>query len=277
MVKLSGIAAAALQASLGTYARRARGSENSPTTSWCALFCDSGPSLGFVLNPGRMRPNAEFETVASGGGGDAVGPRVRGARKRCRPSASLPGRGLGGGTLRALREMAPSALGVPGAGRGSGADCANAGGRPVRGGCLPVTRAAGCVACERSWALRKPTSSRCARPWQNSAPKSFSPPTALRPQHEDQNTPLPFGHLSVLAHVDPSAVLSRPDVAQALRLATARVVDSDSDRYEGLRGVMVGRAYSIAYQELGPYDESNGSLLGWLSQKVQAGLRKDFA
>jgi hypothetical protein len=135
------LADAALQAALGSYARRARGSEN-PAIGWCALFCDSRPSFGFVLNPGRMRPNAEFETFASGGRGDAVGPRVRGARKRCRPSAPLPGRGLGGGTLRVLREMAPSALGVPGAGGGSGAGCANAGGRPVRSGCLPVTRAA---------------------------------------------------------------------------------------------------------------------------------------
>jgi hypothetical protein len=83
--------------------------------------------------------------------------------------------------------------------------------------------------------------------------------------------------LVLLARVDPNAVLTRPDVAQAIRHATANVVESDMDRFDGLRGVMVGRAYSIAYQEIGLYEPQDGSLLGWLSQKVQAGLRRDFA
>jgi hypothetical protein len=93
---------------------------------------------------------------------------------------------------------------------------------------------------------------------------------------EGETAAFPLGQLKMVAQMDPTAVLSRPDVAQTIRLATARVVESDLDRYEGLRGLMVGRAYSIAYQELGRYEEKDGLLLGWLFQKVQAGLRQDF-
>lgn len=94
---------------------------------------------------------------------------------------------------------------------------------------------------------------------------------------ENENASHAVHQLEVLACLDPTALLTRPDVVQTLRHATASVVESDVDRFDGLRGVMVGRAYSIAYQELGQYDAREGSLLGWLSQKVQAGLRRDFA
>jgi hypothetical protein len=94
---------------------------------------------------------------------------------------------------------------------------------------------------------------------------------------EGETASFPLGQLQLVEHADPTTVLSRPDVAQTIRLATARVVESDLDRYEGLRGIMVGRAYSIAYQALGRYEEKDGLLLGWLFQRVQAGLREDFA
>ncbi len=77
--------------------------------------------------------------------------------------------------------------------------------------------------------------------------------------------------------MDPTEMLSKPEVTQAVRLAAAAVVDSDLDRYDGLQGVMVGRAYSIAYQELSRYDAKDGPLLGWLSRRVQDGLVQDFA
>jgi hypothetical protein len=81
------------------------------------------------------------------------------------------------------------------------------------------------------------------------------------------------------SHTDTSEfpdVLRRPDVAQAIRLAAARV--SVDDRFAGLEGVMYGRAYSIAYQELPRYDEAkDGSMLGWLAEKVQAGLMREFS
>jgi hypothetical protein len=76
---------------------------------------------------------------------------------------------------------------------------------------------------------------------------------------------------------DLPAVLGRPEVAEAVRRAAAKVVDSDFDRYSGLEGVMVGRAYSIAYQELSRYKQTDGSLLAWLSNRVQLGLRQDFS
>jgi hypothetical protein len=76
---------------------------------------------------------------------------------------------------------------------------------------------------------------------------------------------------------DLPAVLGRPEVAEAVRRAAAKVVDSDFDRYSGLEGVMVGRAYSIAYQELSRYQQTDGSLLAWLSNRVQVGLRQDFS
>jgi len=94
---------------------------------------------------------------------------------------------------------------------------------------------------------------------------------------ENENASHAVHQLEVLARLDPTALLIRADVVQMLRHATASVVESDVDRLDGLRGVMVGRAYSIAYQELGQYDAREGSLLSWLSQKVQAGLRRDFA
>jgi hypothetical protein len=76
---------------------------------------------------------------------------------------------------------------------------------------------------------------------------------------------------------DLPAVLGRPEVAEAVRRAAAKVVDSDFDRYSGLEGLMVGRAYSIAYQELSLYKQTDGSLLAWLSNRVQVGLRQDFS
>jgi hypothetical protein len=99
----------------------------------------------------------------------------------------------------------------------------------------------------------------------------------LTETRSDENAALAIRQLAVLAQVDPSALLTRPDVAQTIRLATDLVVATNVERYEGLRGVMVGRAYSIAYQELGLYSETDGAFLGWLLQKVQAGLRTDFA
>src|SRR5271170_4313342 len=66
--------------------------------------------------------------------------------------------------------------------------------------------------------------------------------------------------------MDPTAMLTRPEVTQAVRLAAAVVVQSDLERYDGLQGVMVGRAYSIAYQELSRYEAKDGPLLGWLSR-----------
>ncbi len=77
--------------------------------------------------------------------------------------------------------------------------------------------------------------------------------------------------------VDPTAMLSKPEVTQAVRLAAAAVVQSDLERYDGLQGVMVGRAYSIAYQELSRYEAKDGPLLDWLSRRVQNGLVQDFA
>jgi hypothetical protein len=77
--------------------------------------------------------------------------------------------------------------------------------------------------------------------------------------------------------MDPTEMLSKPEVTQAVRLAAAAVVHSDLERYDGLQGVMVGRAYSIAYQELSRYDAKDGPLLGWLSRRVQDGLVQDFA
>jgi hypothetical protein len=105
----------------------------------------------------------------------------------------------------------------------------------------------------------------------------MTPTDAKSETRAGEVAPFPLGQMTMVERADPTTVLSRPEVAQTIRLATARVVDSDLDRYEGLRGVMVGRAYSIAYQALGRYEEKDGSLLGWLSQKVQAGLREDFA
>ena len=77
--------------------------------------------------------------------------------------------------------------------------------------------------------------------------------------------------------MDPTALLSKPEVTQAVRLAAAAVAQSDLERYDGLQGVMVGRAYSIAYQELSRYEAKDGPLLGWLSRRVQDGLVQDFA
>ena len=77
--------------------------------------------------------------------------------------------------------------------------------------------------------------------------------------------------------MDPTAMLSEPEVTQAVRLAAAAVVQSDLERYDGLQGVMVGRAYSIAYQELSRYEAKDGPLLDWLSRRVQNGLVQDFA
>ncbi|MGO9831193.1 MAG: hypothetical protein ACLPJH_13740 [Myxococcaceae bacterium] len=77
--------------------------------------------------------------------------------------------------------------------------------------------------------------------------------------------------------IDPTVVLSEPAVTEAVRLAAAAVVQSDLERYDGLEGVMVGRAYSIAYQELSRYEAKDGPLLGWLSRRVQDGLVQDFA
>jgi hypothetical protein len=83
--------------------------------------------------------------------------------------------------------------------------------------------------------------------------------------------------LEMARAADLPGVLRRPEVAEAVRRAAAKVVDSDFDRYSGLEGVMVGRAYSIAYQELSRYEQTDGSLLAWLSSRVQAGLRQDFS
>jgi len=77
--------------------------------------------------------------------------------------------------------------------------------------------------------------------------------------------------------MDPTAMLSKPEVTRAVRLAAAAVVESDLERYDGLQGLMVGRAYSIAYQELSRYEAKDGPLLGWLSRKIQNGLVEDFA
>jgi hypothetical protein len=100
---------------------------------------------------------------------------------------------------------------------------------------------------------------------------------ATRQTLEDEATPEVLEQLRALAEqADVTSMLSRPEVAQAVRLAAAKVVQSNLDRYDGLEGVMVGRAYSIAYQELSRYDAKEGSLLGWLSRKVQAGLLQDF-
>ncbi len=77
--------------------------------------------------------------------------------------------------------------------------------------------------------------------------------------------------------IDPTALLSKPEVTRAVRLAAAAVVQSDLERYDGLQGVMVGRAFSIAYQELSRYEAKDGPLLGWLSRQVQNGLVQDFA
>ncbi|MGO8969432.1 MAG: hypothetical protein ACLQDQ_07660 [Myxococcaceae bacterium] len=77
--------------------------------------------------------------------------------------------------------------------------------------------------------------------------------------------------------MDPTALLSKPEVTQAVRLAAAAVALSDLERYDGLQGVMVGRAYSIAYQELSRYQAKDGPLVGWLSRRVQDGLLRDFA
>src|SRR3974390_2824954 len=76
--------------------------------------------------------------------------------------------------------------------------------------------------------------------------------------------------------IDPTEMLSKPEVTQAVRLAAAAVVHSDQERYDGLQGVMVGRAYSIAYQELSRYDAKDGPLLCWLSRRVRDGLVHDF-
>jgi hypothetical protein len=100
---------------------------------------------------------------------------------------------------------------------------------------------------------------------------------AARQTLEDEATPEVLEQLRALAEqADVPLMLSRPEVAQAVRLAAAKVVRSNLDRYDGLEGVMVGRAYSIAYQELSRYDATEGSLLEWLSRKVQAGLLQDF-
>lgn len=77
--------------------------------------------------------------------------------------------------------------------------------------------------------------------------------------------------------MDPAVMLSKPEVTQAVRLAAAAVVQSDLERYDSLKGVMIGRAYSIAYQELTRYEAKDGPLLGWLSRRVQHGLSQDFA
>ena len=98
-----------------------------------------------------------------------------------------------------------------------------------------------------------------------------------RQTREDEATPEAMEQLRALVEqADVSSMLSRPEVTQAIRLAAARVVESNFDRYDGLEGVLVGRAYSIAYQELSRYDVTDGPLLGWLSRKVQAGLLTDF-
>jgi hypothetical protein len=94
---------------------------------------------------------------------------------------------------------------------------------------------------------------------------------------EDEATPEVLEQLQALVEqADVSSMLSRPEVAHAIRLAAAKVVESNFERYDGLEGVLVGRAYSIAYQELSRYDVQKGPLLGWLSRKVQAGLLADF-
>jgi|GEM_PF-4790517 len=82
---------------------------------------------------------------------------------------------------------------------------------------------------------------------------------------------------SLAEPLDPTAMLSKPEVTQAVRLATAAVVQSNLERYDGLQGVMVGRAYSIAYQELSRYEAKDGPLLAWLWRRVQDGLVQDFA
>jgi hypothetical protein len=100
---------------------------------------------------------------------------------------------------------------------------------------------------------------------------------AARQTLEDEATPEVLEQLRALAEqADVSSMLRRPEVAQAVRLAAAKVVQSNFNRYDGLEGVMVGRAYSIAYQELSRYDAKERSLLEWLSRKVEAGLLQDF-
>lgn len=100
---------------------------------------------------------------------------------------------------------------------------------------------------------------------------------AARQTLDDETTPEVLEQLRALAEqADVPSMLRRPEVAQAIRLAAFNVVQSNFDRYDGLEGVMVGRAYSIAYQELSRYDANEGPLLSWLSRKVQAGLLQDF-
>ncbi len=100
---------------------------------------------------------------------------------------------------------------------------------------------------------------------------------AARPTLQDEASPETLEQLRILVEqADVSSMLTRPEVAQAVRLAAAKVVQSNLDRYDGLQGVMAGRAYSIAYQELSRYDAKEGPLLAWLSRKVQAGLLADF-
>jgi len=100
---------------------------------------------------------------------------------------------------------------------------------------------------------------------------------AARHTLEDEATPEALEQLRILAEqADVSSMLTRPEVAQAVRLAAADVVQSNWDRYDGLQGVMAGRAYSIAYQALSRYDAKEGPLLGWLSRNVRAGLLADF-
>jgi hypothetical protein len=100
---------------------------------------------------------------------------------------------------------------------------------------------------------------------------------AARQTFDDEASPEVSEQLRALAEqADLPSILSRPEVAQAVRLAAAQVVESNFERYDGLEGVMVGRAFSIAYQELSRYDANAGPLLGWLSRKVQAGLLQDF-
>jgi hypothetical protein len=100
---------------------------------------------------------------------------------------------------------------------------------------------------------------------------------AARQTFEEEATPEVLEQLRLLAEqADVSSMLTRPEVAQAVRLAAAKVVQSNLDRYDGLQGVMAGRAYSIAYQELSRYEANEGPLLDWLSRKVQDGLLADF-
>ncbi len=101
---------------------------------------------------------------------------------------------------------------------------------------------------------------------------------AARQTLSHEASPQALEHAASLGEsLDPTVMLSEPAITQAVRMAAAAVVQSDLERYDGLQGVIVGRAYSIAYQELSRYEAKDGPLLGWLSRRVQDGLVQDFA